>query len=135
MAIANASTLPVYSDNVLPSMLVHLGVLDLKSAGSLPSCTFSGVAVNGVLLQAAPVTGTNALEVSVTEGPLVTFHDATVLRAGAVVACERFVHLSRTRFGRELTLPQIDAWLWSVAKDRPDYRSLPRFSLRNTVFF
>ena len=36
---------------------------------------------------------------------------------------------------KDLTLPDLNIWLWAVAKDRPDYRALPRFVLRNTPFF
>ena len=113
---------------------MHLRVLDLSSTLPSLSHAFSLQGDSGALLEAVPDQfGQKAIEVA--EGPMLSAQDATILRAAAVVACERFVHVARSQLGMEMTLPQIDAWLWSVAKDRPDYRSLPRFSLRNTVFF
>ncbi|KAH7108133.1 hypothetical protein BKA62DRAFT_681193 [Auriculariales sp. MPI-PUGE-AT-0066] len=131
IVLVDASVLPVYSDNVLPSMLVHLGVLDVTAVPSLTQAFAKTHSLDALLelpQQAAQ------LATNIVEGPRVTPQDAAVLRAGAVVACERFIHLAR-KLDIDMTLPQIDAWLWSIAKDRPDYRSLPRFSLRNTVFF
>ena len=68
-----------------------------------------------------------------------------MLRAAAIDACELLVAHGKTlpeaqgdgalAWLRELTPPELDAWLWAVAKDRPDYRKLERFALRNTAFF
>ena len=78
------------------------------------------------------------------EGPLLTVEQAYVLRAAAIDACELIVARARTldvggevglEWVREITLPELDAWIWAVAKDRPDYRKLERFALRNTAYF
>ena len=77
-------------------------------------------------------------------GPLLTVEQAYVLRAAAIDACELIVARARTldvggevglEWVREITLPELDAWIWAVAKDRPDYRKLERFALRNTAYF
>jgi hypothetical protein len=80
---------------------------------------------------------------SFNEGPVLTPAQSYVLRAAAIEACERTVSHTRAMSAagrgatwlKDVTLPDLDIWLWAVAKDRPDYRALPRFVLRNTPFF
>jgi hypothetical protein len=36
---------------------------------------------------------------------------------------------------KAMTLPDLDMWLWAVAKDRPDYRRLERFVVKDTAYF
>lgn len=80
------------------------------------------------------------------EGPILSLEQAYILRAAAVDACEIMVEYAHTMelselqaqdlvWVREIQLPDLDTWLWAVAKDRKDYRSLQRFALRNTPFF
>lgn len=74
-----------------------------------------------------------------TEGPILTTDQACVLRAAAVDACEMIVEkaheLNEPCWLKDIELPKLDMWLWSIAKDRADYRRLERFVLRDTVFF
>lgn len=65
-----------------------------------------------------------------------------MLRAAAVDACDIIVQAARedakdedASWRKEMTLPQLDGWLWAVAKDRKDYRDLPRFAERGTVYY
>jgi len=78
------------------------------------------------------------------EGPALTHEEAYVLRAAAIDACELIVEGAKTielddkakqEWLGKITLPELDGWLWAVAKDRKDYRSLQRFVERPTVFF
>lgn len=137
----DTSRLPVYSDNVLPSLLVHLGVLDLS--GTALHKHFPAPVNDTLLAAAAPSTAGE--KTAPDDGPSLTAEEAAVLRAGAVDACERIVEVAHAldhdslpggqKWVANITLPEVDGWLWSVAKDRHDYRRLQRFSLRNTVFF
>ncbi len=34
-----------------------------------------------------------------------------------------------------ITLSDLDAWVWQIAKDRDDYRQLERFAEKGTIFF
>ena len=160
--IPPTSHLPVFADNVLPSILIHLGVIDLASATSTSSSTSAPLAslfpaVDGgaaataaadpaLLLAAAPElppARTTEGVLPIVDGPVLTPAQAYVLRAAAIEACDRIVShahaLSAAGRGapwlKDVTLPDLDTWLWAVAKDRPDYRALPRFVLRNTPFF
>lgn len=147
--IPDISRIPVFTDNVIPSMLIHLGVIDLSSASLLPSIfpdANSGEKLHVLLAEALPQSNAdNDVKVVPTEGPMLTVDQSYILRAAAIDACELIVavahSLDKATLGpnfewiKDITLPQIDMWLWSVAKDRPDYRKLERFVLRDTVFF
>lgn len=135
-AIPVTSQIPVFTDNVLPSLLIHLGVINLSKSPSL-SHLFPDAASSSSLdslLADLPADGpdsaSNARDGPPIEGPILTVSESYMLRAAAIHACELLVEK-----GNGFTLPEMDMWLWSVAKDRPDYRKLPRFVLRETVFF
>ncbi|KAG8708649.1 hypothetical protein FRC08_018788 [Ceratobasidium sp. 394] len=149
--IPATDNLPVFSDNVLPSMLVHLGVLDLSqgpdalrtafpnagSAETLETLLQEPTPENSSTEAGRPAKGTPALN-----GPALSAQDAYVLRAAAVDACEIIVKAARDgakqddpSWRKKMTLPQLDGWLWAVAKDRKDYRHLPRFAERGTAYY
>jgi len=134
-------------------MLIHLGVLDLSAAPPALSTLFPAagseeslsllLALPGNTAAGKPHAGAQTVP---KEGPLLTTEQAYILRASAVDACELIVEYAhamevaeltpqRLEWIKGMTLPDVDCWLWAVAKDRPDYRQLERFSLRNTVFF
>ncbi|KAH9945699.1 hypothetical protein B0H21DRAFT_822904 [Amylocystis lapponica] len=146
--------LPIFSDNVIPSMLIHLGVIDLST--STPSlginALFPGAEEHSkldTLLASAPSRDPRAPKSKEVpkEGPRLTTEQAYILRAAAIDACELIVETARTlnldglangadvAWLKEITLPELDAWLWAVAKDREDYRKLERFVLRDTAYF
>ena len=144
--IPDTSGFPVFSDNVLPSMLAHLGVIDLSTASSgldsifpvspqeLESLLASGESYRSKDIVAALPKGPPK------DGPSLTHKQAYILRAAAIDACEQIVEVAHTLEGapewlRTMTLPDLDIWIWAVAKDRRDYRQLPRFALRNTIMF
>ncbi|KAG1771145.1 hypothetical protein EV702DRAFT_655950 [Suillus placidus] len=142
---------PVFTDNVLPSLLVHLGVLDLTGATSHGLHTlFPGAEsedkINTLLalpLEASQVVAQDTKKTPPKDGPILTTEQAFVLRAAAVHACEKIVEYARGDgqtseeqiWLKDITVPELDIWLWAVAKDRPDYRKLERFVLQGTVFF
>ncbi|KZT67206.1 hypothetical protein DAEQUDRAFT_673718 [Daedalea quercina L-15889] len=143
--------LPLFADNVIPSLLVHLGVLDLST--STPSLGLAdvfpgagGAETLAALLAEAPAGVKKGRPTEVpAEGPVLTAEQAYVLRAAAIDACERIVRVARgldvgARGGlggwmAGITPPEVDAWLWAVAKDRADYRQLKRFVQRETPYF
>ncbi|KAH9858524.1 hypothetical protein C2E23DRAFT_880006 [Lenzites betulinus] len=145
--------LPIFSDNVIPSLLIHLGVIDLTNADpALGLPQLFPHAQDTERLQALlaatdpvdPAAKKKSKEVP-KEGPLLTVEQAYVLRAAAIDACELIVEAAQTldtsdaagdlSWLKGITLPELDAWIWAVAKDRGDYRKLERFALRNTAYF
>jgi hypothetical protein len=142
--LPETATLPVFSDNVIPSMLIHLGIIDLST--STPALglnnLFTPLGDIEVLLGDAPPKVEEPKKVP-KEGPILTVDQAYILRAAAIEACEQIVDVSRSlnlagdsnAWVKEITLPELDVWLWAGAKDRADYRRLERFVLRNSEFF
>lgn len=120
-------------------MLIHLGVIELPP--SLQSLFPDAGSPDKLMSLLAEAT----LEPEIpkgsppTEGPTLTTDQAYILRAAAVNACELIVEkahaLNEPSWLNDIQLPKLDMWLWSVAKDRPDYRRLERFVLRDSVFF
>ncbi|KAH8992769.1 hypothetical protein EDB86DRAFT_3175253 [Lactarius hatsudake] len=149
--VPQTSHLPVFTDNVLPSILIHFGIVDLSTAAPPAlAALFPGAGADdstlAALFAAAPEPAPSPVAkkpVLPVDGPTLTPAQSYVLRAAAVEACERILVHARamSAAGRgapwlaDITLPDLDNWLWAVAKDRADYRALPRFALRNTLFF
>jgi len=150
--VPDTTHLPIFSDNVLPSLLVHLRVIDLSSS-PLSNLFFNSVSPSVEILEALlnpPLPSSDSelgRKQSYEVGPVVTTDQSYTLRASAIDACELIVEAARTldvnSFGEgenlswinEITLPELDMWIWAVAKDRPDYRALPRFVFKDTVYF
>ncbi|KAI0633658.1 hypothetical protein C8Q77DRAFT_1217987 [Trametes polyzona] len=151
--VPRTAHLPIFSDNVIPSLLVHLGVIDLSHADAslgLPQLfpdAQDPARLEALLSATDPVDPAAAKKNKEVpkEGPLLTVEQAYVLRAAAIDACELIVEQAKTldtsgvegdfSWLKDITLPELDAWIWAVAKDRPDYRKLERFALRNTPYF
>jgi len=147
--IPETSQIPVFTDNVLPSLLIHLGVIDLSSASHELESKFPNASslekLSSLLAEASPSTDMDKDLKSVPpEGPILTVEQSYILRAAAIAACEQIVNVARSpdtelpedlEWISDITLPLLDMWLWSVAKDRQDYRQLERFVLKDTVFF
>ncbi|CAL1708253.1 unnamed protein product [Somion occarium] len=157
--IPRTAHLPIFSDNVIPSLLVHLGVIDLSTSKSSLGLSSIFPEVNkeniDALLDALPPPSEeskgNRAETVLKEGPILTVEQAFALRAAAIDACELIIETARNlgseeleanakgseslEWLKEITLPELDAWIWAVAKDRSDYRQLERFVLRGTPYF
>jgi hypothetical protein len=161
--LPDTSAIPVFSDNVLPSMLVHLGVLDVSQStytahrsafakkadvdaeeGNLAYTLRTVVQVQGARGQGSSSGGSLTLA-DLEEGPVLNEEEAYALRAAAVDACELLVetakdldlgdhHLEADKWVKNLTLPELDGWLWAVAKEGR-FRSLARFAQPGTVMY
>jgi endonuclease YncB( thermonuclease family) len=139
-------------------MLIYLGVLDVSWAPDLSALFPSANSDQLLQVLLGPVPAQDKSEIAPPsvdakapkEGPVLSNGQAFKLRAAAIDACEMIISQARA-FGasrqeegsgqeslawiRQITLPELDMWLWSVAKDRPDYRALERFAQRDTVFY
>ncbi|KAI9458555.1 hypothetical protein F5148DRAFT_1150989 [Russula earlei] len=162
--VPQTSHLPVFADDMLPSILIHLGIIDLSTAAPALARLFpapatatsaadavavAAAADPALSLAAAPETATRAADaVPVVDGPVLTPAQAYVLRAAAIEACERIVACARdmgaaVERGGGGGGGGAPPWLKDVTP--PDLnnwlwavandRALPGFVLRNTTFF
>jgi hypothetical protein len=117
--------MPVFSDNVLPSLLIHLGVIDISGSPNL-SILFpdAGSPEQLSALLATAVPGTGDTKVLPKDGPVLSTNQAYILRAAAIDACELIIEVAHTlnepllEWLRDTDLPSLDMWIWAVAKDR-----------------
>jgi hypothetical protein len=149
--VVDTSNFPVFSDNVLPSMLVHFGIIVLSQtdreslAGQFTHDGAASAALLALPSLAVQIQDRGDELRIIREGPRLNLQDAAILRAAAVHACAAMVEYARNmsdskltkdqRWIKEITLPELDGWIWSVAKDRHDYRILERFVCERTPFF
>lgn len=106
-AFDDINELTVFADNVVPTLLIHLGVIEIP----------------------------DAWQQDMTENRVLSETTATTLRAASVVACQRIVERS-AELGpiRDMNEGALDVYLWRLGKVG-DYRKVPRFALRDTVMF
>ncbi|KAI1316251.1 hypothetical protein EDD11_010298 [Mortierella claussenii] len=106
---------PIFADNVIPTMMVHLGILELPEN----------------------------LKHTVLEGGITTVEESYRLRAAAIDGCREVVEMANNEqnkigsvnFGEKGMLNvDLDVYLWRVAKE-PHYRKVPRFACKDTIFF
>ncbi|KAI5481262.1 DUF2419 family protein [Pseudohyphozyma bogoriensis] len=114
--VPDVSGFPIFADNVIPTMLLHLNILTLP-----PSSAIS-----------YPFTPSRSLSSS----------DAYRLRAAAVNACSSIVARARELAlepGREwlsgVTETDVDAWLWGKVGKTEEGRKVERFAEKGTAYY
>jgi hypothetical protein len=115
---------PIFSDNVIPTILHHLNIIPL----SVPD--------DATARQRAIIEG---LKEDLRTGRETSLQRSFCFRAAAVDVCEIIVRNARGFEGgrewvREMTAEQVDAYLWQIAKE-DGMRDVIRFCDTNTVFF
>ncbi|KAI7852410.1 hypothetical protein BDC45DRAFT_537304 [Circinella umbellata] len=103
--------LTVFADNVVPTLLIHLGVLEIPENW----------------------------QKDIQDGQDMGETRATILRAASIVACEDIAKLanqgdSSVSSVTRMNEGELDVYLWRLGKEG-DYRKIPRFALRDTVMF
>jgi hypothetical protein len=116
--------LPIFSDNVVPTILNHLNIIPLS------------VDLDSTLRQKHLVEG---LLEDMRTGRETTMERSYTFRAAAVDACEIIVREAKefpnaNTFIRDMKAGQLDAYLWKIAK-LGSTREVTRFSDPNTIYF
>jgi hypothetical protein len=116
--------LPIFSDNVIPTMLNHLDIIPL----TIPE--------DATPRQRDIIEG---LLEDLKTGRETTLERSYIFRAAAVDACEEVAQIAHEKsdgptFLKEITAVQLDAYLWQIAKNG-DTRDTVRFCDPNTVYF
>jgi hypothetical protein len=99
--------LTIFSDNVIPTMLQHLKVIQIP----------------------------DSLQHKIGAGRELTTEEAYLARAAAVVACERIVQKAHSQETfPHMTEGELDVYLWRLGKEG-EYRKIVRLQLQDTVMF
>lgn len=99
--------LTIFSDNVIPTMLEHFKVIRLPEQ----------------------------LQKRITDGQELSTQEAYLVRAAAVVACERIVQKAHNQGTfPSMTEGGLDVYLWRLGKEG-DYRKIVRLQFQDTVMF
>lgn len=143
--IPSSNQIPVFADNILPSLLIHLGVINISSSRSLANLfPTAGLKDNLELLLGPASSANNDTTLnSYEEGPVLNHDQAFILRAAAIDACELLVDAAHSQDAgedlptwiKEITVSQVNKWIRTFAENRPEYRALGWFVLRDTSFF
>jgi Potential Queuosine, Q, salvage protein family len=116
--------LPIFVDNVIPTILHHLGIIPLVLTEELSQH------------QREIISG---LQEDLKMGRETTAERSAILRASALDACEQIVEEAKrfpdaSTFLANLTTEQLDAYLWRLAK-KGSFRDITRFCDKHTIFF
>ncbi|KAJ7072426.1 hypothetical protein C8F01DRAFT_1103966, partial [Mycena amicta] len=87
--------LPILTDNVVPSLLVHLGVIDLSGSAPLASIPLHAASPERLQTLLATAAPGSIAPIAVSPGPVVSSNQAFILRAAAIDACERIVEAAK----------------------------------------
>ena len=117
--------LSIFADNVIPTMLHHLNILPLTIRSSDTT--------------SRQATILKELQEDLRTGRETTAERSFIFRAAAIDACEIIVQIAKDmsdmpRFVKNMTAPELDAYLWQIAK-KGETRDVVRFCDPNTVFF
>jgi len=133
--LPSTADLPAFADNVLPSMLVHLGIIPVSSATDAGLRRVFENVDSSALVELPKAEEESRPQETLSQppnpGPTLSPSQVTTLRAAALTACDDIVFRAREQGidlgGAEMTAVGLDGWLWSAAKKRGDWRALGRF--------
>lgn len=123
--LPSTDDLPVFCDNVLPTMALHFHLIKITDGAS--------ETLRQILQPSASTTD------KIVEGVRLGQADAYALRSATVSACEAVVARAHSeKFNstwlKSMTVVDLDGFLWAVAKDGP-LRQIPRVLERGTCFY
>ncbi|KAM0753964.1 hypothetical protein T439DRAFT_378071 [Meredithblackwellia eburnea MCA 4105] len=140
--IPSVDNLPVFADNVIPTMLVHFQLLDLSS--STDPVLLAGLVPSTPQLTNSETEATEVPSSSTpTPGVSLSASSAARLRASAVDVCAFIVKRAKelaptdgekTAWLKDWNEVDLDGYLWSVAKNK-GLRDVPRVVELGTVFY
>ncbi|TIC32696.1 hypothetical protein E3Q10_01084 [Wallemia mellicola] len=127
-----SAELPIFSDNVIPSMLLHWGIIEIPESSSHFDETTKRAFKHDEEEYKAIIDGLEQEQQrdlgAVVQGPSLSSSQAALIRSAAVEAVRRMATKSPH------SEVEFDAYIWSVSK-QDHYRRLVRFSEQNTVYY
>lgn len=131
---------PMFVDNVLPTMAMYLGLIDCSEAKDE---VLRGWAQSTQALRARNAPSSSSPSRAVQAGPSLTAQQAYLVRAATLDAGSKVVARAKELAIQDLqnawladvNEADLDGYLWSVAKDDAVLRSVPRMVERGTVMY
>ncbi|KAH8923795.1 hypothetical protein BT69DRAFT_1218600 [Atractiella rhizophila] len=114
--LPDSSPLPIFADNVIPTMLMHHSIFSFEEATE-PSVRSLGLQYTTSSFPSPDVP------------PRLEKKHAAILRAASVDACSVIAKAGN------LTEVDVDAYLWAVAKDTKELRGVTRWIERGTIMY
>ncbi|EGG05931.1 uncharacterized protein MELLADRAFT_116678 [Melampsora larici-populina 98AG31] len=114
-----SSPLPILADNVVPTMLLHFKLLNLKDS---------------------PDPEISAIDLESPSSLKLSPRAATILRASSVACCQQLIQRARAmavdhEWLGSMTEDSLDSYLWAIAKDDAQLRKLERVTELGTVMY
>ncbi|KAH9825156.1 hypothetical protein DFH28DRAFT_878172 [Melampsora americana] len=114
-----SSPLPILADNVVPTMLLHFKLLNLKDS---------------------PDPEIAAIDLKSPSSLKLSPRAATILRASSVACCQQLIQRARVmavdhEWLGGMTEDSLDSYLWAIAKDDPQLRKLQRVTELGTIMY
>jgi len=107
------STLTVFADNVLPAVLIELGIIAFKGE--------AGSKIQERIKREEEIKSEEKIDLE--------------LRAVAVVACEEIIQVAKQGgFKKEIVAMDLDYYLWKLGKEER-FRKLPRHRTCDTIYY
>lgn len=128
-AVPSTSDIPVFVDNVLPSLLLHYGILSTSACQEADL-----VALSAAFSAGAPKSDVSAPSDPPLEGPLLSTRCAYAIRGAALTACAQIVEAAHAlatsspeTYGWMSSVNEVglDGFIWSIAKEG-ELRSIGR---------
>ncbi|KAK0550549.1 hypothetical protein OC846_002385 [Tilletia horrida] len=150
LQVPSPATLPMFVDNVIPTMLMHYRILRMGDGAPAALSSWAKQAQAEISDQseqsqaaAAAAAAAAAPGQYPVEGPRLSKEDAYRVRAAALDAGTAIVDRIKVLVASDQSLSwltnvteaDIDGYLWTVAKDNPTLRKVPRLVERGTVMY
>ncbi|KDN37653.1 hypothetical protein K437DRAFT_259708 [Tilletiaria anomala UBC 951] len=131
--LPSVNDLPMFVDNVIPTMIKHFGMIDISESSSAALQQWANPSTK-------PTSSANGVE----EGPELSHDEAYRVRAAALDAgvaitarAKELAQAEPERYGWMSTMVEVDVdgYLWAVAKDDQALRKVPRLVEKQTIMY
>lgn len=149
IALSPLDAIPAPADDILPSILIHLAILDLSDC-TIPALLGQYSSADpSSLLAPTHVTADSAKAPTTTTQLVLSDDEATVLRAASVYVLDAIVsrakHADRGEgisdegntdgsWKTKVTSAGLCAFFSAIVQERNDYRQLPRYVAKGAIF-
>ncbi|KAE8232538.1 hypothetical protein CF326_g2428 [Tilletia indica] len=143
LRVPNTASLPMFVDNVIPTMLVHYKIIQFGDKAPASLIQWGNDAQSSKSSEDTSAAAPSDGKAPPIEGPNLSKEEAYRVRAAALDAGAAIVARIKVLVEKEPELAwmaqvnevDVDGYLWTVAKDDPALRKVPRLVERGTVMY